>query len=899
MLVAGLNTYYNLFAFPNNSEDEVVKKYVNPPRNIFLNTNSSKPDVLSISFYFDHSVIVFKNGQIAGIGNNKEGKLGPFFDRLIYNNLSYSNGFIDTFFISAVCGAWYTLYMHTNENKESPRATICFSDDFGNNDFLYADVSTLLSDPKMVPVAIFGGNEKSAIIDEKGNVILISKEIDIDLSSSYSNFNSSTSSLLSTPFSKIKCEYLYFPRSFFSEKAVSVACCDNFTIVLTKSGKLYGNGKINQENNRHVTESDKAKGITDRNCLLEIEEMRGQNVVQISGTFQHSLAVTLDGRVFCVGSNFNGQLGVGPEIKNTWEFIEITEISGKYRIINTSSGSGHSIMISDKGEVLTCGNNGYGQLFDDNSSATTSRRYYAEVVNNKLLKGRATFSIAGNCSSGLFINCEIPPNQPNFPIKPNKPYSIPEKVYNDMYKHARNEMARLHVQIDTLTIYADRYKAIKNKNDSDEAFYNEIIHDQNVEIGRLNEEMAELSNCIAQLQSENESLADQIEEYEASHRLNWIIDNDNFFIRDEQVINDYLNELGVSLSDGCKVRFVDVGAIESLVKLNENGDVRICEKIDRYSLFFFKKNSKSPVGVGEQLRRFFLEYEKLSSLDHPNIARTVGFCRGDSTTAASIVQEHEGIEMNKYSSELSEEEMKIIFEELISSLKYLLSRNIIHENLNPTTILINNNNNNSNSNNNKHIKLQILPQIELQRNEEQFNKEEKGKEEKNEEVESEVKSEVENKSESEVEVEVEVEVEEWSEFKAPEVKNKNKNKNNKRNKSGIVSRIVSVSGSVEIDEKSEVYSIGILLIYLLSGLRISESKIYELQSGIEEEEEEMEDGGKTNNNILSTDSNNFKRKINSRLKEIIKRMINENKNERPTIIEVEQEIIQSDLHFFG
>ena len=86
--------------------------------------------------------------------------------------------------------------------------------------------------------------------------------------------------------------------------------------------------------------------------------------------------------------------------------------------------------------------------------------------------------------------------------------------------------------------------------------------------------------------------------------------------------------------------------------------------------------------------------------------------------------------MNKYSSELSEEEMKIIFEELISSLKYLLSRNIIHENLNPTTILINKNNNNNNNNNNKHIKLKILPQIELQRNEEQLNKEGKGKERK-------------------------------------------------------------------------------------------------------------------------------------------------------------------------
>ena len=224
----------------------------------------------------------------------------------------------------------------------------------------------------------------------------------------------------------VKCEYLYFRRSFFSEKAICVACCNNFTVVLTKSGKVYGNGKINSENGRHVSESDRSKGITDRNSLIEIEELKNHNIIQISGTFQHVLAVSTEGRVFGVGSNFSGQLGIGPEKKNTWIFEEVQNITPKYRIINTSSGSGHSIFISDEGKVLTCGNNGYHQLFQDNKTTNDNDKdkdkshFYATEIQLDKTEYKAKFSIAGNCLSGLFINTEAPPNQPNTPIKTNQ-----------------------------------------------------------------------------------------------------------------------------------------------------------------------------------------------------------------------------------------------------------------------------------------------------------------------------------------------------------------------------------------------------------------------------------------------------------------------------------------------
>ncbi|KAK8891642.1 hypothetical protein M9Y10_028862 [Tritrichomonas musculus] len=892
-IVAGLNKDNSIFEASKNksSNNEVV----NPPAECFKQYTFPTL-VSSISFYFDHSAFIEKNGQISVLGNNNEGQLGPYFQNSTYNTLTYSNFTGNTKFISSVVGSSYTLFMFTFDQHEKDIYTyISWAPSAGDENDKTHNMSIKLevNGKPTTPAAIFGGSEKAAIIDVDGNVFVITKEPVRKRILPIVDPLHPEKNAITIPDTTIKVTRLKFANtsSFFSEKAVCVACCNNFTIVLTKSGKLYGNGKINQENNRHVTESDKAKGITDRNCLLEIEEMRGQNVVQISGTFQHSLAVTLDGRVFCVGSNFNGQLGVGPEIKNTWEFIEITEISGKYRIINASSGSGHSIMISDKGEVLTCGNNGYGQLFDDNSSATTSRRYYAEVVNNKLLKGRATFSIAGNCSSGLFINCEIPPNQPNFPIKPNKPYSIPELMVSEAYEKQKLIINDMQSKVDQLRILQNDLPLLKEHSKVTQSQLKSVVQCNHGEIQELKKKLELQRKLFESLKLKNQELSQKV------HFL-----NQNYEI--EKIFIDSLENKSES-----NIHFLDSKLIESFNErklVSENGFSQnfIIEKKSFLSFRFLNAKVASDKDYNERLRRFFLEYEKLSSLDHPNIARTVGFCRGDSTTAASIVQEHEGIEMNKYSSELSEEEMKIIFEELISSLKYLLSRNIIHENLSPTTILINNNNNNSNSNNNKHIKLQILPQIELQRNEEQLNKEGKGKgkgkekekEEKYEEVESEVKSEVENKSESEVEseveVEVEVEVEEWSEFKAPEVKNKNKNKNNKRNKSGIVSGIVSGSGSVEIDEKSEVYSIGILLIYLLSGLRISESKIYELRSGIEEEEEEMEDGENSN---VKTDT---KKKINPRMKEFIKMMISEDKNDRPTLEEVEHTIIQSGINFF-
>ena len=822
-IVVGLNKNHSIFE-SSKTQSSTSDEVVYPPAECFK--KYTFPALTSsISFYFDHSVFIEKNGQISVLGNNKEGQLGPYFHKPMYDTLTYSNFSQNTKFISSVVGSSYTLFMYTYEqNKNETFAYISWAASAGDeNDKTHnLSIDLEVNGKPTMPAAIFGGSEKAAIIDVEGNVFTITKEPNRKI----------ISPIVAIPDTIIKVTRLVFVNStsFFSEKAISVACCNNFTVVLTKSGKLYGNGKINQENGRHINESDKNKNINDRNSLIEIEELKGHNIVQISGTFQHVLAVSSEGRVFGVGSNYNGQLGIGANKKNIWRFEEINNIYPKYRIINTSSGSGHSIFISETGEVLTCGNNGYHQLFEDDQEEDNQEEkikkgihFYAKEINiPKEMKGRATFSIAGNCLSGLFINTEPPPNQPNTVLKSNRPY-MPELSLNNMYKHARNEMARLHFQIETMSHYEIEYNKTKQKCNSDENFFNGIIHNQSSEILKLKDEIEELSKSIAWLENENDSLISQIDEYNKNH----LLDNGEFIDLKSHDEKEFLLNLGIDFDQNKNnIKFIDDDMIKEL-NLNEiqSNDSRfnsfIFEKEKLFSIIELKKNNNSD--DGELLKSFFNEYMKLSSLDHPNIVKTVGFIKGDSKKGAGIVQEYFPEEMSKENIEnknFSNQEIEIIFKEIIGAIKYLNEHQIFNINIKPRNISIENN---------KHIKIHLQPQIQ---NENQNQGQDVND----------------------------------NNYKEYEIFFKQENQEEPK------------QNDQEMIEKEQVYSIGIFIIYLFNETQKQKQK---------QQKQQLEEESKSPKEIQTI----LKQlEIPRKLNELLNQMISTNSEKRPTLSKIESEL---------
>ena len=92
----------------------------------------------------------------------------------------------------------------------------------------------------------------------------------------------------------------------------------------------------------------------------------GETIVQISLGFQHSSALSSDGRVFTWGVNYFGQLGDG----TTTERLVPTEITSQFELNEEDAislitlGRAFSLAITTEGRVFTWGRNYYGELGD-------------------------------------------------------------------------------------------------------------------------------------------------------------------------------------------------------------------------------------------------------------------------------------------------------------------------------------------------------------------------------------------------------------------------------------------------------------------------------------------------------------------------------------------------------
>ena len=73
----------------------------------------------------------------------------------------------------------------------------------------------------------------------------------------------------------------------------------------------------------------------------------------------HQLAITSEGKVYAFGRNENGQLGLD-DLKDRKCPNLITELDG-HRVVAVAVGRRHSLFLTDKGQVLACGDNSQGQ----------------------------------------------------------------------------------------------------------------------------------------------------------------------------------------------------------------------------------------------------------------------------------------------------------------------------------------------------------------------------------------------------------------------------------------------------------------------------------------------------------------------------------------------------------
>jgi len=107
--------------------------------------------------------------------------------------------------------------------------------------------------------------------------------------------------------------------------------------------------------------NDLAKSENTQWSPVRIAALKDVPIVSVSvgSNSAFCMAITEDGKVYSWGRNENGQLGLG-DTKDRHCPQLVSEISG-YHIVKIVTGKGHSLFLTDEGQVLSCGLNSSGQ----------------------------------------------------------------------------------------------------------------------------------------------------------------------------------------------------------------------------------------------------------------------------------------------------------------------------------------------------------------------------------------------------------------------------------------------------------------------------------------------------------------------------------------------------------
>ncbi len=184
--------------------------------------------------------------------------------------------------------------------------------------------------------------------------------------------------------------------------AVSVTAGPYHSLAIGSDGKLYVWGRNNEGQLGDDT-------TTQRNSPVLVNLPSGVSPLMLAASYDHSLALGSNGKLYTWGYNNRGQLGDGTNINRTTP-VQINIPSG-VNLVAVAAGSTHSLALGSDGKIYAWGGNDYGQLGD---GTTTNRNTpvlgglqpqtitFASITNRVL--GAAPFTITANASSGLAVS---------------------------------------------------------------------------------------------------------------------------------------------------------------------------------------------------------------------------------------------------------------------------------------------------------------------------------------------------------------------------------------------------------------------------------------------------------------------------------------------------------------
>ena len=197
-----------------------------------------------------------------------------------------------------------------------------------------------------------------------------------------------------------------------SGTVVKVDCGERHTMVLTNEGQVYGGGSCYYgQLGINATGVNKSLFVktwltnADGNVLNEVSG----TVTDIACGFYNSYILTDTGNVYSCGRNDFGQIGNGVGGTSTSKFpklqlVTITGVSGT--ITNIASGDYHFMVLTDGGKVYSCGKNDYGQLGlgnDTNQSTLQEVTLTGYTPSQIFCEKNVSFILAQNDETGNYV----------------------------------------------------------------------------------------------------------------------------------------------------------------------------------------------------------------------------------------------------------------------------------------------------------------------------------------------------------------------------------------------------------------------------------------------------------------------------------------------------------------
>jgi alpha-tubulin suppressor-like RCC1 family protein len=184
------------------------------------------------------------------------------------------------------------------------------------------------------------------------------------------------------------------------ETIAQVTAGDVHSLAVTTQGRVYAWG--------YNSEGQLGDGTTTRRTtptLINVPNLQsGETIAQVTAGYDHSLAVTTQGRVYAWGNNGSGQLGDGTSNnRSTPTLINVPNLQSGESMAHISAGSSHSLAVTTQGRVYAWGWNGEGQL---GNGTTTSHNTPTLINVPNLQSGESMAHVSAGFGHSLAVTTQ-------------------------------------------------------------------------------------------------------------------------------------------------------------------------------------------------------------------------------------------------------------------------------------------------------------------------------------------------------------------------------------------------------------------------------------------------------------------------------------------------------------